>query len=145
MSDGVKGWLQSSGRLRHDPKMKGQKVVEPFWLILDCEDDLRGLYAWLLFRQHCVKLRRPAWGTHISVVRGENVPCPGGWGKNDGKRLSFWYKPLVKTNGRHYWMPISCPALSQVREGYGLPKYPSPNFHLTLGNDELSEPKGAAE
>ena len=108
--------LQSCGTLTYDPLMRGQKVIEPFWLILKCDQRLGYYYAWLLFKQHCVKLRRPAWETHISVIRSEPVKDKSLWGKDSGMKIWFEYEPMVLTNGRHYWMKVSCPKLLDLRE-----------------------------
>jgi len=127
----------SWGRLRYDPRMPRQKVVEPNWLILDCDPAIGFYYSWLLFKHHCVKLRRPAWKCHVSVIRSEGISCPDKWGHDDGRKIKFEYDPVIKTNGRHYWLSVHSEELLDVRAFYGLDRKTWPPLHLTLGNDEL--------
>jgi len=130
--------LRSYGTLVYDPIMKGQKVKEKFWLMLSCDQELTRYYGWLLLRQHCVKLRRPGWDTHISVIRNEEVINPAKWGWGAGKKVEFRYEPEVLSNGRHFWIRVECEKMLDLREWYGLPRFPSRQLHLTLGNDDLT-------
>jgi hypothetical protein len=130
--------LKSYGTLTYDPLMQNQKVLEPFWLILSCDQEIGRYYAWLLYKQHCVKLRRPGWKTHISVIRGEQVQNASRWGWGAQKKVPFSYEPLILTNGRHYWMRVQCEPMLTLREWYGLSRSPMPRLHLTLGNDDLT-------
>jgi len=136
--------IKACGTFTYDPRMRGQKVEEPFWLILSCDPEIGEYYSWLLLKQHCVKLRRPGWKAHISVIRGEKVVNSTAWGKYAGRRVGFEYEPIVKTNGKHYWLSVESEDLLDVREFYGLPRVTYPKLHLTLGNDFLSEVKGEA-
>lgn len=129
--------LRSYGTLRYDPTMKGQKVRESYWMILTCDEEITRYYAWLLLKQHCVTLRRPAWRTHVSVIRNERIKTPSKWGWGNGKKVEFQYDPTVLTNGIHYWMRVTCDKMLELREWYGLPRTPYRPLHLTLGNDAL--------
>ena len=127
--------FKSSGVLVYDPHYNGQNDVKPFWLMLSCDEELTRYYAWLLFKERCVKLNQKClWGTHISVVRGEK-PNDGWWGKQGvGETIEFEYDGIVHGDGTYFWMDVKCPRLSEIRTYYGLTPKPWIDFHLTVGN-----------
>ena len=126
--------FKSSGKLVYDPVFENQRETKPFWLMLQCDDELARFYRYLLFKERCVKLNEKCiWGAHISIIRGER-PLTGWWGKNNGKEIEFETDGIVRDDGRYYWMNVDCLELSRIRVSYGLPYKPFFDFHLTIGN-----------
>lgn len=127
--------FKSTGTLIYDPHLADQKRMKPYWLILSCDEGVSRYYAWLLLRERCVKLgSKCLWGSHISVVRGEQ-PKEGWWGKAGvGETIEFSYEPVVFGDGTYFWLEIECPRMSEIRGYYGLSPKPYFNFHLTIGN-----------
>ena len=162
----------SYGRLRYDPKFC--KRFDPWWALLECNDHDYNLYRWLIKQRRSYKMHsadwlkmvglpesdkvwtvdvpygpvvRPAWGTHISVVRGEKPSNPDAWRKYQGKRFKFTYDPeYINTNGRHWWFRTHCPELEEVRVELGLTPQPTyvhrytkrtkiNHMHLTFGKN----------
>lgn len=80
-----------------------------------------------------LKLTRPVWGAHISVIRGERIPNAKIWETDANKIIEFEYEPGVIDNGEYYWLKVKCPYLSELREKYGLAREPRFGFHLTIG------------
>lgn len=77
----------------------------------------------------------PAWGPHISVLRGEQPPVRGDWDKYEGTRVKFEYDPSdVRYNREYIWIPVSSPALLDLREGMGLRREPRMPLHLTIAH-----------
>lgn len=130
------GAFRSFGYLRYDPRMEGQKVLEPYWLILQCDEELCRYYRHWVQVGCYTKIWRPAWGAHISVIRGEKPRNPALWAKNSAKKVSFEYKHEILSNSKHYWIRIDSPELLDIREQYGLAREPRLPLHLTLGNAE---------
>jgi hypothetical protein len=128
--------MYAKGRLRYDPTMPNHRDKEPWWLVLECDPELGRYYRELvevsLWRT--VSLMRPAWGTHVSILRGE-APRKNEdkWAKDAGRVLEFEYEPVVLTNGKHWWLKVECPGLAEVRRFYGLGS-PRVAPHLTIGN-----------
>lgn len=123
---------KSVGKLVHDPKSLDHK--RPFWLILECDDEIARYYKYLMFKERGIKLNpRSLWGTHVSVIRGEK-PNSGFWGKVSKEPIEFEYDGIVKNTDKYYWIDIICPKLLEVRNYYGLPKNPYFNLHMTIGN-----------
>jgi len=125
--------FEGSGRLKYDPSMDGMKVIEPFWLILECCGDISNYYAHMLYKWNGTKIHRPAWGTHISVIRNEKLQNTNLWKLNNGQKVKFLYDHVIQTNGNHYWLQVESPELMAIRKQYGLglPYHP---FHLTIGS-----------
>lgn len=126
--------MKSTGYLRFDPRMKGQKVLDPFWLILQCDSELVRYYKHWVFKGYFEKIMMPAWGAHITVIRNEKPAKPELWGKRAGDFFEFEYDPEIRTNGRHYWLKVSSPSLLDFREELGLRRNPPISLHLTIGN-----------
>jgi hypothetical protein len=65
--------FKSSGNIRYSPKLLGQKVLQKWWMVIDCDPEIgryiRHLYHLNHFR--CQSLQRPAWKEHITVIRDE--------------------------------------------------------------------------
>lgn len=122
--------------LRCDPKpLKGSesKMFKPWWMICYTECDISRYYSWLLHRRTGLILQEPAWGPHISVVRGEEPPRKDLWTKYDGRQITIEYETDVRTNGEHWWLRIVSEDLKDIREELGLPRQGAFGLHLTLG------------
>jgi hypothetical protein len=76
---------------------------------------------------------QPAWGCHISLLRGEkpnrNV---GQWGRLMGSQIHFDQQDQnVYYNNEYFWIRVQSPEFMKIREYFGLnaPRLP---FHLTI-------------
>lgn len=90
--------FKSRGRIIFDPMpiMGGNDMFKPFWAIVIVSGDIGDYYRWLLEKENGMrswlsvtedglkyenvhpglKLQRPAWGAHISFIRGETFTTP---------------------------------------------------------------------
>src|SRR4051794_2513233 len=125
--------MLSSGTLVYNPKAE-TIASRPWWLILRACPDLAAYYRDSLTRFYRAqfKVQGPAWGSHVSVVRGEEPPNPDAWGKYAGEEVAFEYDPELQSNGVYYWLAVTCPRLEAVRVELGLPPLPENGFHLTV-------------
>lgn len=131
--------MKSTGKLVYNPKT--HLASSDKWLILVCDDEISRYYRYLYTKEyppylngnHSLKLNRPVWGSHCSVIRGEKIPNKHLWGIDAFKIIEFEYEPGVQTNGEYYWLKAKCPYLENLREKYGLFKEPRFGFHLTVG------------
>jgi hypothetical protein len=100
-----------------------------------CDDSISEYYRTLFYREfpYLGKLTRPVWGAHISVIRGERVPNHQLWKMDENKIIEFEYEPGVIDNGEYYWLKVKCDYLGDIREKYGLNRYPQFGYHLTIG------------
>jgi len=135
--------FRSTGRLTYDPTLalKVKTTKDPYWLILDCDDEIARYYRWLARRHLYLDwLVPPAWGAHISILRGETPAFPEYWGADAGKRLAFEYSGELRSNGKHYWLDIVSPEIADIRDRLGLGRKPRfSNFHLTIGNLDVPQ------
>lgn len=105
-----------------------------------CDDEIGRYYRYLYDQEHKYlnggyfnKLIRPVWGSHISVIRGEKIPNFDLWEIDKNKIIDFEYEAGIKDNKQYFWISVSCPYLSNLREIYGLSREPRFGFHLTIG------------
>lgn len=133
--------IEYSGKIIFDPRAlvdPSGKMFKPWWIIvhLDDDNDFGLFYAWLYERQHGIKLQRPAFGPHISVVRGEETDLKI-WeqfkNSHHQKKIKFVYELVPHTNGKHVWLRVRCPELNDLREQMGYQREGTWGFHLTLG------------
>ena len=156
--------FKANARIVFDPvPLTGSpdKMFKPFWVIAIVDGqhgkDLGDYYRYLLekrfglhvqtsytesgevvTRTHIgLKLQLPAWGTHISVIRGEPVDNKV-WEayKNQyhNKIVEFEYDINPRTAGMHWWLKVKCEELLDLRELMGLSRNPKWSLHLTLGS-----------
>ena len=131
--------MKSIGKLVYSPRT--HLASSDRWLVLMCDDEISKYYRQLYTMEYppylngnrSLKLTRPVWGAHVSVIRGERIPNIKLWELDANKIIDFEYEPGVIDNGEYYWLKVKCPYLSYLREEYGLFKEPRFGFHLTIG------------
>lgn len=125
--------MKSVGKLVYSPRT--HLASSEKWLVLMCDDEISKYYRCMFSREYPWrgKLTRPVWGTHISIIRGENIPNAKLWGLDANKVIEFEYEGGIIDNNEYYWLKAKCPYLSELREKYGLSREPRFGFHLTIG------------
>jgi len=131
--------MKSVGKLAYSPRT--HLASSEKWLVLMCDDEISKYYRHLYTMEYLpylngdrsLKLTRPVWGAHISVIRGERISNMNLWGMDANKIVEFEYEAGVIDNGEYFWLKAKCPYLSELREKYGLWKEPRFGFHLTIG------------
>lgn len=90
----------------------------------------------------------PAWGPHISIIRGEqptrnqdiwdilarrrgSAEMPD-WLRQNAS-VEFEYDPELHMARTHWYLRIRCPQVMAIRRFYGLSDYPKVPLHLTVG------------
>lgn len=124
----------SIGILRIEPKSKSTPL-KPWWAILECCPDLGRYYleqAKRAFWWHS-GLQKPAWGPHVSFIRGEEPPAGlDSWRAMGDIEVPFLYTGKIKSDGKHFWTTVFCQPAEDIREKLGLPRQPEFPLHLTF-------------
>lgn len=97
-------------------------------------DDLDLLYQWFIVREYgqAMRLNRPIFGTHVTIVRHEeDVPNMAAWGKYEGVEVDIEYDVVVRNHFGFWSLPVYNEWFQEVRQELGLP--PEPDFHITVG------------
>lgn len=134
--------LKGKGFYNFDPlPLTGNatKLFKPGWMIITVPDDISNYYSWFIRRRYGLKLMPPAWGPHISIIRGEGTKLDAiNWllfkQKYHEKKVEFDYDIDVRTNGEHWWLKIYNDEIKDIREEMGLKRDPFWNLHLTIGS-----------
>jgi hypothetical protein len=79
------------------------------------------------------RIQKTAWGSHVSIIRGEEPKNKQFWKKYQGKIVQFSYNGEVLTNDIYCWLAIDCEQVLDIREELGLSRTPVFGLHLTLG------------
>jgi len=123
--------------LKYDPQAltgNSDKMFKPWWLIGFVGGEVAEYYAWFLRKRTGIVLQRPAWGSHVSIVRGEAPPCnTEAWKRHDGQSIELEFDPSIRTNGAHWWLKVTCDSMLDIREELGLSRTHDFSLHLTLG------------
>ena len=129
----------STGILQYDPGkglngLANAKHFDPWWALLTCDDEVSKYYAWQL-KRHGVEVfpnDKGLWGTHVSVLKGDEPLTPTSWGQYEGYEIEFHYNHIIRyDNGKHAWTDVYSEDLSAIREELGFP--PKYWYHLTVG------------
>ena len=146
--------LKGTGTLRYDPYRGDMKSNTDWWLIVDTDPEIVRYYAQQVmanpaaFGETKIVLLKPSWGSHISVVRGEE---PRGnfkklWKKYGSEKIKFEYSHVVRRSGDttpsfhldHFWfVDVWCDRLNEIRSELGLKAHYDDgrpfHHHLTVG------------
>lgn len=123
------------GVLRYSPKLIGASSSK-WWLVIDCDPALGKYYRHLfyLMTNRCYKLQRPAWESHITVIRDEEPPNKSNWERYASQEIEFEIIPEVETNGEYYWFPVECVKALDIRVELGLNREPIHPLHISIGH-----------
>lgn len=123
---------KGKGNIYFYPKKYSNKA----WAILNSEIGIIDYYAWWVEKIFGYKLQKPKHGTHITVIREEEINehlYDSLWEKDQNKEIIFEYSNKIETNGEHFWIPIKCDILLDIRENMGLCRKPIFSLHMTIG------------
>lgn len=124
--------FKSTGIIKYDPHRPGLKTKDKWWCVIETCEDLADYYRWQLERRHFITTQRPSWGSHISVIRGEQ-PRPELahlWKKYDGMKVEFEYTHDIFGNGEFWWLNVHTPMTKIIRDELLLPS--EWGGHLTI-------------
>jgi len=132
--------ITQKGYICFDPRSltNADKMFKPFWMIIKLykDDNTREYYEWFIKKRYGLILQRPAFGAHISVIRGETID-KNIWNfykeKYNNKDIKFYHKNELRTNGKHWWIKVYCDFVEDIREKMGYLRKGLFGLHLTLG------------
>lgn len=127
----MNGIFKSNGKIIYDPTAGNAK--NDWWIIVECPKDILDYYHHWILKEENIKLNKPLFGAHISVVRGEEPPNKELWRKYHEKEISFSYSHDIENKDEYYWLRVSSPELNDIREELGLTRDVEFGFHLTIG------------
>jgi len=111
-----------------------------WWLILKCDRSMCRYQSRLL---HFAEpgdsgISEPLWGSHVSIIRGEEPPNKALWNSMEGKQVSIEYEQSPQEIHGYVFLPVTCEPALDYRQDLGLPREPEIPLHLTIGNRKQS-------
>lgn len=151
-------WHHGRGVVVYDPLRGTMKRRTQWWCVINTDPEIARYYRYWVNKEILNPLglpkrdlALPAWGAHISVIRGEK-PRPGHehlWGKYNGQQVEFRYQHHVRQSGDTtggdrpdwYWfVDVECDLATHMREEFGFPtKW---RYHLTIGRTYEGDERG---
>jgi hypothetical protein len=124
--------FSSYGKLIYDPKTKN--YYDEWWLLMECCPDIINYYKQMIEREMNIKLNKPMWGSHVSIIRGEEPinDLKQIWGYNEGMIVPFKCIKL-DYNEDYWWLDVESDMIFDIRSSYGLQERPRFGLHLTIG------------
>lgn len=132
-------YVELDGYVEYDPDRKEMKSKTQYWCVLQLPNDLVRYYQYFIRKEKHIDLQMPAWGAHVSIIRGEKPDNEHMhlWKKYDKKRIKIRFYPDIvqikdkKQGGSFFIINLESPELIEIRKELGLPIYP--DFHITIG------------
>ena len=136
---------QATGKLIYDPRTEVSRF-DAWWLALEVNDSIAHYYRHRVDATLGVKLNRPLWRAHVTVIRGERPARfrEALWKKYHGYSVQIAYSPDIQLSPKYAWLPVKSQELEDIREELGLPRQPRVPFHLTVGNTKNRAQSAAA-
>ena len=125
--------FKGRGRLVFDYR-NGSKVFEPWWAMVLCDREIQRYYAWHLLKRGRKADMASPWGTHISVIKGEEPKYKEKWLKYQRVWVEFEYTGNIRYDNdkqSHAWIDVYSQQLSDIRVDLGL--FAKTRYHLTIG------------
>ena len=116
-------------------KAKGRIIYHSRWVVMECPKDIIDYYHYWVEKKTGLKLHKPKFGSHISVIRGDEEFNRESelYRKYHEGFVEFTYSNDLQTNGDYWWLPVECKTLEKLRVELGLTKEPPFGLHLTIG------------
>lgn len=132
-------YIELQGYLEYDPDRGDMARRTEYWCVLQLPNDLVRYYQYFLKTEKHLQMCMPAWGAHVSIIRGEkpdaeHLPL---WNKYNKQRFTIRFKPEIvelkdkKQPGSFFVINFECPELMDLRAELGLPVHK--DFHITIG------------
>lgn len=137
--------IELTGIIRYDPD-RGSLKNNKSCCIVEIDSGLSDFYRDQVNKEFGLNLKKPSWGTHISVVQGSiNLNDPlfkKYWKKYEGLEVYFKYYAYPRFNGDtvskgseidgNFWfIDVECPFANKIRNELGMDSYYRP--HITIG------------
>ena len=132
------------GKLIYDPIREGLTKKNTGWAVVEIQGSIDKYYRWFLEKEYGIKTNRPAWGAHVSLIRGERLhpDLRHLWKKYNNKVFDFQLRTFLRFNNdtfpvdnhpscSFWFLDVVSPELMDIRKELRLPT--SYNLHLTIG------------
>ena len=119
---------------------------DPIKLSVEVDPEISSYY--FSFIPKYLKVNRPMFSAHISIIRYIAPPNMEFWNKYHNQMISFQYESYIYNDELYYWLNVYSLELENIREELGLTSSgdvtKSPDgrhkFHITLGNLKNNAP-----
>lgn len=112
-------------------------------VIAEIDQGISEYYRNLIPKYYCVKSQ--AYSAHITIVRlNKETPTNlENWLKYDGKKISYYYNPIIQNDDNYFWLDAYSEEIGDIREELGLPRFRDDTlfggvkrkeYHITIGN-----------
>lgn len=136
--------MPCTGKLIYDPERDGLKKKNTGWAVVEIQGSIDKYYRWFLEKEYGIITHRPAWGAHVSLIRGERLKPQYQhlWKKYNNKVFKFQLRSFLRFNNdtfpvdnhpscSFWFLDVISDELLDIRRELELPT--NYNLHLTVG------------
>jgi hypothetical protein len=105
---------------------------------MDCDSEITRYFRHMLWVSRFVKIQKPAWESHVTVIRNIEPPNKNKWELYAGEEVEFTYDIELKTAYEYFYLDVFCSRLLDIREELGFTREPECPLHLTVGNSKFN-------
>lgn len=102
-------------------------------------------YQHWIKKNYDVAFEKTVWGSHISVVRGDEPLKKEAWNKYKNEKVPFTYSNKIYRVHWFFCVDVYSERLEEIRTELGLSRIPKHGFHLTIGRMNKQYLKDANE
>lgn len=132
--------MEINGTIIFDPTAlnNSEKLFKRWWMIIKLDDgnELAEYYSWWIKKMYGIIMQKPAFGPHISCIRGEptsEIIWKEYKEKYNKTNVKFEYT-TISTNGKHWWLKVECDLIKNIRQQMGYTRDGMFGLHLTIGS-----------
>lgn len=136
--------IELKGVIRYDPERENLKKGKSC-CIVEIDSGITDYYRYFVNKKYGIELIKPAWGSHISIIQGEEAEISKNnkyWKKYEGKEIKIYYYPYPRYSGdtdnkygsnagRFWFLSVESYFFNELRNELSLSNIKTP--HLTIG------------
>ena len=136
----MNNWAKATGRLIYEPNrpdLRKIRKANDWFLVVETNPNIAAYYCWWIEKTWGLKLQRPAFKAHITVLDGRHPVAPdfrGQWKKRAGEVITFEYNVEFEQHWKFFALPVRCEKLNDIRAELGFESIN--NLQLTIGRME---------
>lgn len=133
--------LKRTGIIRYDPIRKDfKKTHKTHTMTVEFpRDDFDLYYQWYLRKLYGIRIQRPMYGTHMTIVSGNERIAPQyrhNWKKYEGMKVDVYHGlDVIQDHVFWYLNVYHTESFSAMRAELGLSKCYKSVFHVTIGRN----------
>ena len=134
-----KNWIEITGKLIFDPPHLTKKQYDQSsWkktAVVVFDDDLDGLYRWMIYKRYNIQLVKPQRGSHLTIIN-DRINNEKLWESRkrmfNNTPVKVYYDVDFRANHEYWWLKAKSEEGDNIRKLMNLGD-PYFSYHITVG------------